>query len=91
MAVLPRHQRSGVGKRLVREGLAKATELGYGSVVVVGHPRYYPRFGFVPASRWKIKAPFEVPDDAFLALEIGKGNLDEAGGLVEYPAEFREL
>jgi len=91
MAVLPRYQRSGVGKRLVREGLARARELGHRSVVVVGHPQYYPRFGFVPASRWKIKAPFEVPDDAFLALEIRKGTLDEAGGLVEYPAAFSEL
>ncbi len=91
MAVLPRHQRSGVGKRLVTEGLARAKEFGHRSVVVLGHPQYYPRFGFMPASRWKIKAPFEVPDDAFLALEMGEGGLGKSGGLVEYPAEFSGL
>jgi putative acetyltransferase len=91
MAVLPLHQRSGVGTQLVEEGLARTRELGYGSVVVVGHPRFYPRFGFVPASRWKIKAPFDVPDEAFLALELRERGLDAAGGLVLYPPGFSEL
>lgn len=90
MAVTPAYQRQGIGSQLVREGLKAAKTLGHKSVIVVGHPEYYPRFGFKPASQWKIKMPFEVPDEAFLALEIVIDDLKGKSGIVEYPKEFNE-
>lgn len=90
MAVTPAYQRQGIGSRLVQEGLKAAKTLGHKSVIVVGHPEYYPRFGFKPAGQWKIKVPFDVPDEAFLALELVKGELEGKSGIVEYPEEFNE-
>src|SRR5687767_7979665 len=58
MAVSPGLQKQGIGGQLIRHGLDKARELGYKSVIVVGHEHYYPKFGFVPAGSWNIKAPF---------------------------------
>ncbi len=90
MAVTPAHQRTGIGSRLVIEGLEAAKKLGHRSVIVVGHPEYYPKFGFKRASHWNIKVPFEVPNDAFLALELVEGELEGKRGTVEYPEEFNE-
>src|SRR5262245_35475363 len=59
MAVMPVHQRRGVGGRLVREGLELLREAGHGAVVVLGHAEYYPRFGFVRASRFGLRCEFE--------------------------------
>lgn len=88
MAVIPDYQNKGIGSRMVSDGLQAARSQGYGSVIVVGHPDYYPRFGFQPASKWGIKAPFEVPDDAFLALELIPNELENRHGIVKYPPEF---
>jgi len=88
MAVSPDRQRQGIGTKLVTHGLAKAKELGFDSVIVLGHKEYYPRFGFVPASRWNIKAPFKCSDAFFMALELREGSLKDVSGTVEYPQEF---
>ncbi len=90
MAVLPKFQKQGVGAKLIREGLDKARELGFDSVIVLGHKEYYPRFGFERASRWNIACPFEVPDEAFMAIELNPGALGTKSGTVEYPKEFGE-
>ena len=90
MAVTPALQRKGIGNQLVIRGLEAAKKLGHKSVIVVGHPEYYPKFGFDRASQWNIKVPFEVPDDAFLALELVEGELEGKSGTVEYPEEFNE-
>ena len=90
MSVLPEYQHKGIGSKLVLAGLEKAKELGYKSVIVLGHPNYYPKFGFEPASRWKITAPFDAPDEAFIALELVEGELINKSGTVEYPHEFFE-
>jgi putative acetyltransferase len=91
MAVLPSHQNRGIGSALVRRGLEEARALGHRVVIVVGHPGYYPRFGFVPAKPLGIRAPFEVPDEAFFALELQPGALRGVAGVVEYPPEFGEV
>lgn len=91
MSVIPKYQRKGVGTKLVIEGLNIATKLGYESVIVLGHSEYYPKFGFKPASKWNIKAPFEVPDNVFLALELKANSLKDKSGIVEYPKEFNEV
>lgn len=88
MAVLPEHQQQGIGSELVKAGLAGARELHYEAVVVLGHPEYYPRFGFRPASSWGILCPFEVPDEAYLALELKPGALGQKEGVVAYSSAF---
>ncbi len=92
LAVLPGYQRSGVGSALVEVGLERAREAGAGAVVVLGHPAYYPRFGFVPASRHGIRCSYmdsgEVPDEAYMILELQPGHLDGLAGCVEYHAAF---
>ncbi|MCW4032557.1 MAG: N-acetyltransferase [Candidatus Bathyarchaeota archaeon] len=88
MAILPELQRKGIGGRLIKEGLNKARELGFDSVIVLGHKDYYPRFGFERASKWDIKCPFKVPDEAFMAIELNIGVLANKSGIVEYPEEF---
>jgi len=90
MAVIPELQGLGIGSRLVKEGLHIAKRLGHRSVIVVGHPEYYPRFGFKPASQWNIKAPFDAPDEAFMALELVEDELSGKSGTVEYPQEFSD-
>lgn len=91
VSVLPAYQNQGVGGKLIKVGLSKALHCGYCSVIVLGHQDYYPRFGFKPASAWKIKAPFEVPDNAFMALELIPGSLKHTCGTVKYPKEFDEV
>jgi putative acetyltransferase len=88
MAVLPEHQRRGIGSRLVREGLEACRRLGFDAVVLVGHPSYYPRFGFGPAGRFGLRCAFDVPDEAFMALPLAPGGLPAGGGLVRYRPEF---
>ncbi|MCM3146028.1 N-acetyltransferase [Brevibacillus sp. MER 51] len=90
VSVLPDYQSKGIGKKLILEALQKAKELGYQSVVVLGHPEYYPKFGFQKASRWGIKAPFEVPDEVFMALELQENALANVSGVVEYSRAFFE-
>jgi len=91
MSVLPEYQKKGIGEKLINEGLKLAKDFGFRSVIVVGHPEYYPKFGFTKASRWSIKVPFEVPDEVFMALEIIEGELQDKSGIIEYPAEFMEM
>ena len=88
MAVLPERQRNGIGSALVRNGLELAKKMNYDAVIVLGHPEFYPYFGFRPASAWGIRAPFEVPDEAFMALELTSGALNNVMGIVAYPKEF---
>jgi putative acetyltransferase len=89
MAVLPERQRRGIGSQLVEVGLLECRNAGYECVVVLGHPTYYPRFGFVPASRYGLKSEFEVPDEAFMVVGWHGGVLKEGGGVVRYQPEFR--
>ena len=70
MAVLPERQNQGIGGDLVREGLSRAEGTGFPLVIVLGHADYYPRFGFDPASAYGLKAPFEVPDENWMAYTL---------------------
>lgn len=90
VSVLPEHQNKGIGGHLIIKALEEAKGLGYNSVVVLGHPEYYPKFGFKKASLWGIKAPFEVPDEAFMAIELSENALKNVSGVVEYPSVFFE-
>lgn len=91
LSVMPEFQRKGVGSALIRQGLHNAKDLGYSSVIDLGHADYYPRFGFKPASSWNITCPFPTPDEAFMALELLPHALDGIAGVVEYAPAFYEL
>ena len=88
MAVLPEYQNRGVGSRLVEAGLDACREAGYDCVVVLGHANYYPRFGFIPASRYGIKSEYDVPDEAFMLIELREGALKGISGTARYQPEF---
>lgn len=90
MSVLPGCQRNGTGSELVRGGLERCIQMGFEAAVVLGHPGYYPRFGFRPASEFGIDSDYEVPDDAFMALELSPGALSEKTGTARYHPAFRE-
>jgi putative acetyltransferase len=91
MAVLPGRQRSGIGSALVERGLAACRDAGIHAVVVLGHPEYYPRFGFVPASRFGLGCEYPVPDEVFMALELTPGALQDCRGTVRYRPEFSQV
>ena len=88
IAVLPSHQRQDIGSSLVRAGLLEVRRVGFQAVVVLGHEHYYPRFGFLTASRFGLKSEYEVPDDVFMALELNAGALSGHSGTVRYHAAF---
>lgn len=91
MAVLPEHQRAGIGSQLVREGLKRLRAASIPFVIVVGHPEYYPRFGFEPASRYGIQCQWEgVPDQAFMILVFHDTALRGVSGVARYRDEFDE-
>lgn len=91
MAVEPEHQRKGIGSALVRAGLEQCERLGFTAVVVLGHPEYYPRFGFLPSSRFGIDCEYEVPEEAFLVVELQSGALSGKTGKIKYHPAFRSV
>lgn len=88
LATLPEYQGMGIGSKLILEAHKIAKELGYVGIVVLGHPTFYPRLGYKPASLWDIKCPFEVPDECFMAIELVEGGLKNISGTVEYAPEI---
>lgn len=90
MAVLPERQRKGIGSALVRAGVRACKELGAGAIVLVGHPEYYPRFGFRPAASFGISCEYEVSEEAFMLLELRPGYMAGVSGEVKYHAAFNK-
>jgi putative acetyltransferase len=91
MAVMPELQNQGVGSLLVREGLNTARRMGQNIVVVLGHSKYYPRFGFEIASRKGLHCEFPAPDEAFMIAELTPGALRGVSGVVKYLPEFSRV
>ena len=89
LSVRPARQNAGIGSALVHRGLAEARALGHQVVIVLGHARYYPRFGFAPALPLGIRPSFPVDADHFFVLGLQSHALVGFRGLVEYPPEFR--
>jgi len=90
MAVLPEYQRKGIGSQLVHAGLEECRHLSHEVVVLVGHQDYYPRFGFVPARSKGIECELEVPDEAWMLLELREGALASRRGTASFQPEFRQ-
>lgn len=88
MAVAPDRQGQGIGTALVRAGIEACRSAGCRGIVVLGHPGFYPRFGFKPASEYGLKSEYVVPDEAFMALPLGANDFGESPGIVRYHAAF---
>jgi putative acetyltransferase len=91
LAVLPEYQKLGIGSILVQRGLEVVHDLGYPHVFVLGHPGYYPRFGFMPAKERGISCPYSVPDPAFMVYEVREKELAGVEGTLIYPPAFNEV
>jgi putative acetyltransferase len=92
MAVHPDSQRGGIGTQLVTRGLEILRERNCPFVVVVGHPEYYPRFGFGPASRRGLASQWEgIPDEAFMVLVLDETAMTGASGVARYRPEFDDV
>ena len=91
LAVSPERQNEGIGSLLTEQGLKLCRQAGHPFVVVLGHPEYYPRFGFVSASRFGIKSEYEVRDEVFMIIELREGSLAGFAGVVKYQPEFNEV
>ncbi|MGN5237154.1 MULTISPECIES: GNAT family N-acetyltransferase [unclassified Rhodococcus (in: high G+C Gram-positive bacteria)] len=85
-AVLPEHQNTGAGAAAIRAALEAAEQAGENFVIVLGHPNYYPRFGFTRASEYGIRLSIDVPDEALMALSLSAEPLPS--GTVRYAAPF---
>jgi putative acetyltransferase len=88
MAVVPEYQRKGIGSALVKAGLERCKQLGFVAVVVLGHPEYYPRFGFSPSRCFGIDSEYDVAEEVFMAMELQPAVLDGKTGTVKYHAAF---
>jgi putative acetyltransferase len=91
MAVASRHQRSGIGSALVRAGLEQCKKLGVSAVAVLGHPEYYPRFGFLPSTRFDIRSEYNVAEEAFMVVELEPGALRGRSGRIKYHPAFSQV
>ena len=90
VSVLPEYQGKGIGGMLIIEAHKKAIELGYQSIVLLGHEKYYPKFGYRQADSFGIDLPFDVPKENCMAIELTENGLNGVSGIVEYPKEFNE-
>lgn len=88
VAVMPEQQRQGIGGALIREGLRRCAAAGETAVFVLGHPEYYPRFGFRPAAEFGLRCAYDVPEDVFMVLELQPGALAGVRGRAVYHPEF---
>jgi putative acetyltransferase len=88
MAVVPEHQRQGIGSRLVATGNRKLEGVGCPFILVVGHPQFYARFGFKPAGVYGITCEWDVPDDVFMMLVLDEAKMRGVSGMAAYRHEF---
>ena len=88
MAVLPEHQRHGIGSQLIGAGSRKITDAGFPFIIVLGHPSYYPRFCFQPANTLGIRCEWDVPPEAFMILILDQAKMRGVSGLAKYRHEF---
>lgn len=88
VAVLKKFQGMGIGAGLIRKAHEVAKKLNYGSIILLGLEKYYPKFGYKMMKYYGIKLPFDVPDENCMLIELTDNALDNVQGMVEYPNEF---
>jgi len=88
MAIHPNWQRQGFGSQLVEKGLNECKKQGYQAVVVLGHPEYYPRFGFEVAENYGLTCEFDPPTEAFMINGLIPNTITELSGTVSYHPLF---
>jgi len=88
VSVLPEYQKKGIGKKLIIDAHDIARKLGFKFIVLLGHEKYYPRFGYEPADKYNIQFPFDAPKQNCMVLALKKNALDEVNGTIVYPKEF---
>jgi putative acetyltransferase len=88
MAVLPAYQRRGIGSQLVERGIERLRASGCPFIVVIGHPEFYPRFGFRSAAAYGLRCEWDVPAEAFMLTILNPEVGDRLKGLAQYRAEF---
>jgi putative acetyltransferase len=88
MSVLPEHQRQGIGSKLVEAGNRKLKDAGLPFIIVLGHPDFYPRFGFAPASTRGVSCEWNVPDEVFMLLVLDQSKMRGVSGVARYRQEF---
>ena len=91
LAVLPNFQNQGIGGKLIWDGLFKMQEAGWPFVIVLGHPRYYPRFGFEIASKYGVRCEYnDVPDEAFMITVFDQSVMPAHGAVAHFAPEWLE-
>ncbi len=88
VAVLKNFQGMGIGAGLIKKAHEVAKNLNYGSIILLGHEKYYPKFGYKMMKNYGIKLPFDVPDENCMLIELTDNALENVQGMVEYPDEF---
>ncbi len=91
MAVHPKYQNQGVGSALIKEGIKTCKQKGYVAICVLGHTKYYPKFGFLKSSIYKIKSEYDVPEEAFMLLTLQSNALKNIEGVIKYHDAFSQL
>jgi putative acetyltransferase len=91
MSVLPEYQRQGIGGKLVQSGNRKLETAGCPFIIVVGHPEFYPRFGFAPAKVRGITCEWNVPDSVFMIAVLDEQQMVGVRGLATYRREFADV
>lgn len=90
IAVIPEFQKQGIGGILIQAGHRAALELDYNAVLLLGHPSYYPRFGYRLAKNWNITNPWQITGEPWMAIELIEGALNGKAGVAVYPEAFNE-
>lgn len=90
VAVLKEYQGKGIGGNLIQKAHQIAKELKFDSIILLGHEKYYPKFGYKITKKYGIKLPFDVPDENCMLIELTKDALKNVNGIVQYPKEFYE-
>lgn len=91
MAVLPEYQNKGIGSALVEKGLEYCAYDKYEAVAVLGHPNYYPKFGFIPSTRFDLISEYDVPKEVFMVKELVSNSLSNIRGVIKDHEEFGKL
>ncbi len=91
MAVLPEHQRKGIGSLLVKEGIKHCRTSDYSGIVVLGYPEFYTRFGFTPSTKYGIKTEYDVPEEVFMVLRLKDGAPVDYSGTATYHQVFNQF